>query len=91
MRLVIVILAGGLVKDINGWRTTWFDEMDNFGALGDRFRVLAGAYTYQNAQKENQDAWLIACGGKGQLQSISDAPTISSVIKKELIELGVPP
>lgn len=84
---IIVVLGGGLLYENGVWRTTRFNEKgDTFGALGDRLRVEAAALLYQ----ENPDAVLIASGGKGQLKDNSDAPTISSVIKKELIELGVP-
>lgn len=87
-KLAIIILGGGIKKDKNGkWRTTNFDEKgDNFGASGDRLRVIAGSYLY----KDNPEKLIIASGGKGQLKDIPDAPTVASVIKKELIELDVP-
>ncbi len=82
----VIILGGGLIKDDNGWRTTNFSEGDNFGALGDRLRVEAANYLY----RDNPETLIIASGGKGQLREITDAPNVSVVIKKELIELGVP-
>lgn len=82
----IAILAGGLVKDINGWRTTWFNEGDNFGGLGDRLRVVAASYLY----KKNPETLIVVVGGKGQLSAIKDAPAVSEVISKELVDLGVP-
>ncbi|PIS05296.1 MAG: hypothetical protein COT81_01920 [Candidatus Buchananbacteria bacterium CG10_big_fil_rev_8_21_14_0_10_42_9] len=85
--LGIIILGGGLIEEKDGtWRTTNFDEGDNFGVNGDRVRVVAAAYL----ANEYPDALLIPASGKGQYASISGAPTIASVIKQELIELGVP-
>jgi len=82
----IVILGGGLVKDKdNKWRTTSFEEGDEYGALGDRLRVIAGSYLYKN----NPEIKIIALGGKGQLKDIPDAPTVAQVIKNELVEQGV--
>lgn len=87
-KTAIVILGGGLKKDANGrWRTTNYDEPgDNFGVSGDRLRVVAAGYLYKNNPKQI----IIASGGKGQLKDIPDAPTVSEVLKKELMELGVP-
>jgi len=84
----IFLLGGGLKKDADGnWRTTNYDEPgDNFGVSGDRLRVVAATYLYKN----DPEQIIIASGGKGQLKDIPDAPTVSQVIKKELIELGIP-
>lgn len=84
---LIIILGGTLKKDKKGkWRTTHFDESDNFGVMGDRLRIFAGFYLY----KENPLSKIIVSGGRGQLSSIKDAPTVAEVMKKELVELGVP-
>lgn len=84
---IINILGGSLIQDGRGhWRTTSFNEGDNFGALGDRLRVVAAAYLYRH----DHDLYFLASGGKGQLKNISSAPFISSVVKQELIDLGVP-
>ncbi|MFA6304898.1 MAG: YdcF family protein [Patescibacteria group bacterium] len=84
---IIDILGGSLIQDNNGrWRTTNFNEGDNFGALGDRLRVLAASYLYQH----NSKSYFLASGGKGQLKAIKSAPFISTVVKKELVALGVP-
>ena len=87
-KTAIVILGGGLKKDETGkWRTTNYDEPDdNFGVSGDRLRVVAAGYLYKN----NPEQIIIASGGKGQLKDIPDAPTVSEVLRKELMELGVP-
>jgi len=81
----IVILGGGLIKDKNGsWRTTNFNEGDNFGASGDRLRVVAGSYLYKDSPQ-----LIIASGGKGQYKDIPGAPAVAEIIKKELIKLDV--
>jgi len=82
----IVILGGALKKDDKGkWRTTSFSESDNFGASGDRLRVIAGSYFFQ----DNNNQLIIVLGGKGQYKDNPDAPAVSEVIKKELEDLGV--
>lgn len=81
----IVILGGSIVKDNNQWRTTNFSEKDNFGATGDRLRIIAAKYLYKNS--ENQ---IIVLGGMGQLKGMVDAQPVSKIIKNELIELGLP-
>jgi hypothetical protein len=87
-KIAIVVLGGGMKKDANGrWRTTNYDEPgDNFGVSGDRLRVEAANYLYKN----NQEQLIITSGGKGQFRDISDAPAVSGILKKELMELGVP-
>ncbi|OHA13817.1 MAG: hypothetical protein A2909_00850 [Candidatus Tagabacteria bacterium RIFCSPLOWO2_01_FULL_39_11] len=85
---VLVILAGGLVKEGGRWRTTTFDDAgDNFGISGDRLRVVAASFLY----KDKQGELVIASGGKGQLKDILPGKiTLASVIKEELIKLGIP-
>lgn len=84
---VIAVLGGGLKKDADGrWRTTNYDEPgDKFGVSGDRLRVVAARYLY----KSNPEQIIITSGGKGQLKDIPGAPTVSEVLRRELIELGV--
>ena len=83
----LVVLGGGLFQEPNGsWRTTNFDEAgDEYGELGDRLRVIAASYLY----KESPHLKLIVSGGRGQLAEIPDCPTLSVVLKKELIELDI--
>lgn len=83
----IVIVGGGLKREADGrWRTTTFeDKGDNFGLSGDKLRVIAASYLY----KENPKMFIVALGGKGQLKNIQNAPNVSAIIKKELIDLGV--
>lgn len=83
---VIFIMGGGLVKDAGVWRTTNFNEGDNFGISGDRLRVLAAAYLY----KKNKNLFFIALGGRGQLKKIPGSPAVAKVIKKELVNLAIP-
>src|SRR3989344_2664961 len=87
-KTVIVILGGWIAKDQKGnWHTAdQYEGYNQFGISGHRIRVLAGKYLYD----EHPDAWLIASGGTGKLKNQTDAPTISSVIKTELVDLGVP-
>jgi len=88
MEKVIAVLGGGLIKDKDGrWRTTNFDEAgDEFGTLGDRLRVEAAACLYERYP----GSLFVASGGQGQYADQADVPTVASVIKRELIELGVP-
>jgi len=82
----IYILGGGMVKDNVVWRTTNLDEGTKLGTLGDRLRVEAAYLLYKN----NPDLLLIPSGSKGMYKNIQDAPTVAELIKKELIELGIP-
>lgn len=86
---VLIILGGGLFKEPNGkWRTTNFNEAgDEYGELGDRLRVVAASYL----SKEDPNLKLIVSGGKGQLTEIPGCPTLSIVLKRELMELGIDP
>ncbi len=85
-KAAIFIMGGGLVNESGIWRTTNYDEGDNFGVSGDRAIVEATGLLY----KEEPEVILILLGGKGQYKEIADAPYVSAVIKKELMELGVP-
>jgi len=82
---LLYILGGGLVNENNKWRTTTFDEGDNFGAIGDRLRIDATYVLY----KKNPNLMLMTSCGKGQYDSIEDVPTVAEVMKQELIELGI--
>ncbi|MFH0923775.1 MAG: YdcF family protein [Candidatus Falkowbacteria bacterium] len=82
----IIIIGGGLVKEKGKWRTTNFNEGDNFAVQGDRLRVAAADYIFKN----NPEQILIALGGKGQYENIPNVPTVAEVIKRELVEIGVP-
>lgn len=83
----IFILGGSLIKDNGIWRTCRFDESDNFGVLGDTLRVKAGSILFN----QGITGHIIALGGKGQYKDVTDFPTLSSIIKKELVQFGIPP
>lgn len=86
MKTAIVILGGGLVEENGKWRTTNFEEKgDKFGALGDRLRVVAGSFLWQDFPQSK----IVCSGGKGQLKDREDAPTVASVLSEELAGLGV--
>lgn len=84
----LMIFGGGLFKDRNGrWHTDSFDEGGDFhGTTNGRFRVEAAKILF----KKDSNQIIIASGGRGQFKNIEGAPTVASVIKKELIELGLP-
>lgn len=84
----IFILSGSLFREQDGrWRTTmWSDDgKSNFLVLGDRLRVVAGALLYEHHEGDV----IIASGGVGLLAD-AGVPPVADVLKKELIELGVP-
>ncbi len=85
----IIILGGGLTQDKLGWRTTFLNEGDSFGILGDRLRVLGGKYLFDMVSRKGGRTIILVTGGKGQLQNVSDVPTVASVLAKELVALGV--
>ncbi len=87
---VIAILSGAMIKDADTgcWRTTTFDDPgDLYGAVGDRLRILAGSLL----RDQYPQSKILLLGGKGQFSQTKGAPSVASVMKKELIELGVPP
>jgi len=81
----IAIFGGGLIKENGKWRTTNFNEGDEAGILGDRLRVEATFVLYQKYKVK-----IFSIGGRGQLKNIPGSPAVATVIKKELIDLGVP-
>lgn len=85
-KTAIFLLGGGLVNDAGIWRTTNYDEGDKFGVSGDSAIVAAALL-----QADNPEWLFIASGGKGQFKDTAGVPDISTVIKNELIKLGVPP
>src|SRR3989344_186823 len=87
--ILIVVRGGGLKKENGVWRTTYFDEGDAFGFLGDHLRVVAAADMYKDKIKKGEAVSILAAGGIGRSKD-PDHPTVSSVLKKELTVLGVP-
>ncbi|TSC60936.1 MAG: hypothetical protein G01um1014107_184 [Parcubacteria group bacterium Gr01-1014_107] len=87
MKTAIAVLGGGLVREGETWKTINLGQGgDDFALSDDRWRVDAAFEIW----RELPGSLIIASGGKGQLKDIPDAPTVSEVIKRELIELGVP-
>ena len=86
---VIIVLGGWFVQEPDGnWRTTNFKEAgDNLGMTGDRVRVVAASFLGKKYPKLK----IMVSGSSGRLSHIEDCPTLSAVLKKELIELGVNP
>lgn len=83
----LVLLGGGNIKKNNGkWRTTNLDEGDILGIAGGRIRVVAGQLLFNSGASN----LIIASGGRGQYKNVAGVPTLSRVIKNELVELGVP-
>ncbi|MFH1890129.1 MAG: YdcF family protein [Candidatus Kuenenbacteria bacterium] len=84
------ILAGWAIKDKGKWRTpSYLEKMHpkhKYGLYGCRLRVIAAYYMLQN----NKIDRMITSGGCGQLSHIKNMPPIATIIKNELIELGVP-
>lgn len=85
----LVVLGGWLLRKSDGsWRTTDFKEIgDNLGMTGDRVRVVATAFLGKKYPKLK----IIVSGSSGRLSHIEGCPTLSAVLKKELIELDVSP
>lgn len=85
-RALLFILSGSLRKDVAGvWHTTMWGDQSEFLVLGDRLRIEAGALLY----KHNPETQIVVLGGCGTL-CVAGAPVMSSVMKRELVELGVP-
>lgn len=89
---VLYILGGGLRQNYDGsWRTTNFnDSPDHANALGDYLRVIATVVKYNELHKKHQNILVITSGGRGKYSGVKKIPAVSSVLKKELIEFGVP-
>ena len=85
----LIVVLGGALRKTSGdrWRTTTYFEGDNFGVSGDRLRVIAASYLYQ----DNQKRLFLASGGRGQYRKIPGVPPVSEVLKEELIRFHLPP
>ncbi len=76
------MLGGWPRPDEQGvWRSSLFED----GGTGDRLRVEAAAVLYQAHPQ-----MIVVAGGKGKLAHIAGVPPCASVMKRELLELGVP-
>ena len=75
----IVILGGLIRKKSNGtWKTGKFNYI----------RVLAGYYLYKDMVR-SYPIKLIVSGGKGIYKDIPGAPAVATVMKQELVRLGL--
>ncbi len=85
---LIVVLGGMIVREKSGqWRSSEIhDPGDRYGICDDILRVKAAGFLFDPMANQ----FFLASGGKGQLADNPDAPTISRVIKDELIVLGIP-
>lgn len=88
MKKAIAVLGAGMRQDETGrWSTVGFREGgDKFGLTNDRFRVNAAHYLWE----DDKQSVIIASGGVGQREDTLGAPPLSQIIKRELMELGVP-
>lgn len=85
-KFLLFILSGSLRKDAAGvWHTTMWGDVSEFPVVGDRLRIEAVALFYKN----NPETQIVVLGGCGTL-CVAGAPAISGVMKRELVELGVP-
>lgn len=78
--MIIFILGGLLRKNKNGgYKTNRFNYA----------RVLAGYYLYKKLVLKNKPI-IIVSGGKGIYKNIPGVPPVAKVMKKELIQMGIP-
>lgn len=78
----ILILGGGLTYQNGHWQSCGFRGP----VFGSQLRVLAGSYLFG----QNHKQIIIASGGRGYLKEIKNAPTVATVITRELTALQVP-
>lgn len=87
---VVALMGGHLLRDADGTvRTSTLDDYDNpYGMFGDRTRVEAAAALYR---KSPLDTGIMVLGGVTPLHKhVPDALHLSTVIRRELLTLGVP-
>lgn len=78
----LFVLGGWPRKNGGGfWRSSLFDA----GGIGDRLRVEAAALLYHGARQR-----IFITGGNRKLAHVPGVPCCAAVMKRELIELGVP-
>jgi len=76
------VLGGWPHADAQGvWRSSLFEN----GRIGDRLRVEAAALLYHADPQ-----LVIVTGGNGKLAHLPEVPACAAVMRRELIELGVP-
>ena len=81
----IAILGGGLIKHRGKWRTIGFMDSEHpEKAGGSKIRVLAGSILYKKSPR-----LIIASGGRNKFYKSIGSPNVSSVMRRELIDLKV--
>src|SRR3989338_6165011 len=83
----IFVISGGFKRDEAGeWVSSDFERSD-CGPVGSNIRMLAGWYLY----KKNPQRSIIVSGGRGECEGLLPQNlTLSKILKRELLELGVP-
>lgn len=81
----IVLFGSVLVKKEGHWQTAGFEKDFLPGTVGGKLRVLAGYYLFNELKSP-----IIVLSGRRKEKEFKNTPIISSVIKKELVELGLP-
>src|SRR3989344_607074 len=79
--ITIYILGGFLKKNSNG---SYYSDQLSY------LRVLAGYYLYKNLSEQNKVA-LIVSGGRGIYRGTPGVPRVATIMKRELVELGLSP
>jgi hypothetical protein len=78
----LLVLGGWPCQDSQGvWRSSLFAG----GGMGDRLRVEAAALLYRASPR-----LVVVSGGKGKLAHLPEVPACASVLRRELLELGIP-
>jgi uncharacterized SAM-binding protein YcdF (DUF218 family) len=78
----LLVLGGWPCRDSQGvWRSSLFAG----GGMGDRLRVEAAALLYRMSPR-----LVVVSGGKGKLAHLPEVPACASVLRRELLELGIP-
>jgi hypothetical protein len=86
MTTCVSVLGGDIWDDNGTWRSNGLDGPgDAAGVTLDRFRVIAAAYLMET-RESNDVLTYIAQGGTEK----DTRPSIASVLRRELIDLGVP-
>ncbi|MEK7613236.1 MAG: YdcF family protein [Patescibacteria group bacterium] len=84
MKTLISVLGADLWFKDGRWQTQDLDAPgDHSGVTLDRWRVIAGSYLFE----KDPTSTLLAQGGL----ATADRPSLASVIRDELVELGIPP
>lgn len=78
----LFVLGGWPIADAQGF---WHSSLFENGSIGDRLRVEAAAVLYRADPQR-----VIVTGGEGKLAHLPQATACASVMRRELIELGVP-